>query len=138
MFKIGENYILARKLTSDLDPAEVVLCTEVGPYQSSFYSMKNNVKFVAYRHDYGHIHEIISNEQFKGKTFALGDVSYSYKFYEKIVSFAAGELKPYPTKETTWFLSDKSSKQTTTSKKARGYRIKRIDENEFWKMYYQE
>lgn len=138
MFKPGESYILARKLISELDAADTVMCTQIGAYSAEFYSMKNNVKFQVFRTDFGHIHEIISNEQFKDKSFCLGDTLYSYKFYDKIIAIAGGELKPYATKETNYFITEKSSKQTSNSKKARTYRVKKITETEFWKMYYQE
>jgi hypothetical protein len=128
-FEIGEHYI-----SNDCD---LLICADSNSCFSEFVLLNENRKMIVDRIDYGKIHDLKTEEQFKGMTFIFdSSLQFKKEFYHKIVELGGGTYQNNMTLGITHFITNKPSTSTTYMQLARRYKIKKFPENQFWKLYY--
>lgn len=130
-FEIGEHYI-----SSD---NKLLICSDSNSFISEFFSINENKKLLVVRSDYGTIHDLIGDNQFKNMIFVF-DSSCLYKrpFYSKIVEIGGGETKTNITTSVTCYVTNKNKADPVMLRSARRKKIKKLQESEFWRLYYKE
>ncbi len=138
-FDVGEHYILCKRLktTFNTKPGDVIICSDSSSCSSEFYSISGNEKFTVSRLEYGWIHDLIMNNQFKDKLFVFdSSLEFAIPIYHKLVEFGGGTSTTTMVKKVDYFITNASVRYTTLNRAAKSHKIKKLPEKDFWKLYY--
>jgi len=130
-FDVGEFYISSN--------SELLFCSNSETFVSEFHLMNENKKILVTRNDYGTIHDLITKGQFKDMVFVFDSSCYFKRpFYNKIVDLGGGKTQTTLSSAVTCFISNANGKSTQLSSSAKRKKIKKLQESEFWRLYYKE